>query len=117
MISHAMTTSAKNFHLHEVKNIMIAFDQRPKTELYNRVKSHFGPASLDATAINTTYSHVLNPMVVTRSYMCVEPISLYLNTKALRRGIVEPADPNVDPYSLLIHDSGMVPICTQIAIV
>jgi hypothetical protein len=33
MISHAMTTPAKHFHLHEVKNIMIAFDQRPKTEL------------------------------------------------------------------------------------
>jgi hypothetical protein len=33
MISHAMTTPAKNFRLHEVKNIMIAFDQRPKTDL------------------------------------------------------------------------------------
>jgi acyl-CoA synthetase (AMP-forming)/AMP-acid ligase II len=86
-------------------------------DLDTRVKSHFGPANLDATAINTTYSHVLNPMIVTRSYMCVEPISLYLNAKALRRGIIEPADPNVDPYSLLIHDSGMVPVCTQIAIV
>ena len=30
MISHAMTTSAKNFQLHEVKNIMIAFDQTPE---------------------------------------------------------------------------------------
>ena len=35
MINHAMSTPAKNFHLHEVKNIMIAFDQRPKTELCN----------------------------------------------------------------------------------
>ena len=74
-------------------------------------------AHLDATAINATYSHVLNPMVVTRSYMCVEPIPLYLNTKALRRGIVQPTDPDIDPYSLLIHDSGMVPVCTRIAIV
>ena len=49
--------------------------------------------------------------------MCVEPISLYLNTKALRRGIVQIADPNIDPYSLLVHDSGMVPVCTRIAIV
>ena len=83
----------------------------------NRVKQHFGPASLDGTAINTTYSHVLNPMVVTRSYMCVEPIALYLNTKALRRGIVQLTDPESDPYCLLVHDSGMVPVCTQIAIV
>lgn len=33
MISHAMTIPAKPFQLHEVKNIMIAFDQRSKTEL------------------------------------------------------------------------------------
>ena len=127
MISHAMTTAAKNFHLHEVKNIMIAFDQRPKielcmsleniTDLDTRVKNHFGLANLDATAINTTYSHVVNPMIVTRSYMCVEPISLNLNAKALRRGIVQLADPDDDPYSLLIHDSGMVPVCTQIVVV
>jgi len=33
MISHAMTIPAKSFRLHEVKNIMIAFDQRPKPDL------------------------------------------------------------------------------------
>jgi acyl-CoA synthetase (AMP-forming)/AMP-acid ligase II len=83
----------------------------------NRVKQYFAPANLDGTAINTTYSHVLNPMVVTRSYMCVEPIALYLNTRALRRGIIQLTDPDSDPYCLLVHDSGMVPVCTQIAIV
>lgn len=54
-------------------------------------------------------------MVVTRSYMCVEPIALHLNTRALRRGIIQLADPDTD--CLLVHDSGMVPVCTQIAIV
>jgi acyl-CoA synthetase (AMP-forming)/AMP-acid ligase II len=83
----------------------------------SRIKTHFTPANLDGTAINTTYSHVLNPMVVTRSYMCVEPIALYLNTKALRRGIIQLSDPESDPFCLLVHDSGMVPVCTQIAIV
>jgi acyl-CoA synthetase (AMP-forming)/AMP-acid ligase II len=47
--------------------------------------------------------------------MCIEPIALHLNTKALRRGIIQLADSDSD--SLLIHDSGMVPVCTQIAIV
>jgi len=127
MISHAMTIPSKPFRLHEVKNIMIAFDQRPKPDLCNfhcnianldsRVRNHFAPAHLDSTAINTTYSHVLNPMIVTRSYMCIEPIAVHLSTKALRRGIVQLSDPESDPYSLLLHDSGMVPICTQIAIV
>lgn len=127
MINHAMSVPAKHFHLHEVRNIMISFDQRPKTELCTmlrcqsnldtRVRSHFVQANLDGTAINTAYSHVLNPMVVTRSYMCIEPIALYLNTKALRRGIIQLSDPETDPYCLLVHDSGMVPVCTELAIV
>ena len=37
--------------------------------------------------------------------------------KALRRGLVQLAEPDVDPYSLLIHDSGIVPVCTRLAIV
>jgi len=48
--------------------------------------------------------------------MCIEPIAVRLNAKALRRGIVQLSD-DTDPYSLLLHDSGMVPVCTQIAIV
>lgn len=83
----------------------------------NRIKVHFSRANLEATAINTTYSHVLNPMVVTRSYMCLEPIALHLSAKALRRGIIQLTDPESDTFSLLIHDSGVVPACTQVAIV
>ena len=49
--------------------------------------------------------------------MCMEPISLSLNTKALRRGIVQITDPETDPYCIQLHDSGMVPVCTQVAIV
>jgi acyl-CoA synthetase (AMP-forming)/AMP-acid ligase II len=48
--------------------------------------------------------------------MCIEPIAVHLNTKALRRGIVQLSD-DTDPHSLLLHDSGMVPVSTQIAIV
>jgi acyl-CoA synthetase (AMP-forming)/AMP-acid ligase II len=49
--------------------------------------------------------------------MCAEPISLWLNTKALRRGIIQTSDPESDPYCIQVHDSGMVPVCTQVAIV
>lgn len=63
------------------------------------------------------YSHVLNPMVVTRSYMCIEPIELWLDLRALRRGLVCPVDPEAEPAALLLQDSGMVPVNTQIAIV
>lgn len=49
--------------------------------------------------------------------MCIEPIELWLDVKALRRGLVYPVDPDTDPSALLVQDSGMVPVSTQIAIV
>lgn len=49
--------------------------------------------------------------------MCIEPIELWLDIKALRRGLVEAVDPESNPSALLIQDSGMVPVSTQIAIV
>lgn len=81
------------------------------------MRLHFAGAGLDRTAINTIYSHVLNPMIASRSYMCIEPIELWLDPKSLRRGLVYPVDPDTSPNSLLVQDSGMVPVSTQVAIV
>ncbi|KAL9592095.1 MAG: hypothetical protein Q9179_007062 [Wetmoreana sp. 5 TL-2023] len=107
MLDHAMNMMpGKGFALHELKNMMISTEARPRVDL-----------CLDRTAINTIYSHVLNPMIASRSYMCIEPIELWLDTRALRRGLVYPIDPDTDPNALLIQDSGMVPVSTQIAIV
>jgi hypothetical protein len=83
----------------------------------SRVRVHFSQAQLDRTAINTVYSHVLNPMVASRSYMCIEPIELHLDVNALRRGLIMPVDPDTEPTALLVQDSGMVPVSTQISIV
>lgn len=88
---------------------MVATDQK--------VRVHFAQTGLDRTAINTIYSHVLNPMVASRSYMCIEPIQLWLDQRALRRGLVVTVDPDTEPSALLLQDSGMVPVSTQIAIV
>ncbi|CAG8728724.1 6527_t:CDS:2, partial [Racocetra fulgida] len=71
---------------------------------------------LDSIAINYVYSHIANPMITTRSYMCVEPVELYLDLKSLRRGIVKIVNPD-EPFGILLHDSGMVPVSTQVAIV
>ncbi|KAF2124691.1 acetyl-CoA synthetase-like protein [Dothidotthia symphoricarpi CBS 119687] len=118
MLDHAIARGAgKTMPLHELKNLMIATDGRPRVDVYQRVRMHFQPASLDKTAINTVYSHVLNPMVASRSYMCIEPIELHLDVNALRRGLILPVDPDLEPNSLLVQDSGMVPVSTQIAIV
>lgn len=49
--------------------------------------------------------------------MSIEPIELWLDVRALRRGLVFPVDPDTDSTALCIQDSGMVPVSTQIAIV
>ncbi len=49
--------------------------------------------------------------------MSIEPIELWLDARALRRGLVYPVDPDTDPGALCVQDSGMVPVSTQIAIV
>lgn len=36
---------------------------------------------------------------------------------ALRRGLVAPVHPETDPFALLVQDSGMVPVSTQVCIV
>ncbi|KAK0718420.1 hypothetical protein B0T26DRAFT_752343 [Lasiosphaeria miniovina] len=118
MLDHAMgMMPGKGFALHELKNMMISAEVRPRVDVFQKVRLHFAATGLDRTAINTVYSHVLNPMIASRSYMCIEPIELWLDTKALRRGLVYPTDPERDPKALLVQDSGMVPVSTQIAIV
>ncbi|RAK71959.1 putative AMP binding domain protein [Aspergillus fijiensis CBS 313.89] len=118
MLDYAMSAMAgKGFQLQELKNLMISAEGRPRVDIYQKVRLHFASTSLDRTAINIVYSHVLNPMVVTRSYMCIEPVELWLDLRSLRRGLVYPVDPDTDPTALVLQDSGMVPVNTQIAIV
>ncbi|KAH8432334.1 putative AMP binding domain protein [Aspergillus melleus] len=118
MLDYAMTAmAAKGFRLEELKNLMISAEGRPRVDIYQKVRLHFASASLDRTAINIVYSHVLNPMVATRSYMCIEPVELWLDLRSLRRGLIYPVDPDTDPTALVVQDSGMVPVNTQIAIV
>jgi acyl-CoA synthetase (AMP-forming)/AMP-acid ligase II len=118
MLDYAISRGAgKTSSLQELKNLMIATDGRPGVDVYQKVRLQFAPAALDRTAINTVYSHVLNPMVASRSYMCIEPIELFLDISALRRGLVIIADPDAEPQALRIQDSGMVPVSTQISIV
>ncbi|TGZ79356.1 acetyl-CoA synthetase-like protein [Ascodesmis nigricans] len=118
MLDHAIVNMpSKGFTLHELKNLMILSEGRPRPDLFQKVRLHFASAGLDRTAINTIYSHVLHPMVASRSYMCIEPIELYLDPKALRQGLIFPCDRETTPGALLVQDSGMVPVSTQIAIV
>ncbi|KAJ5167432.1 uncharacterized protein N7482_006213 [Penicillium canariense] len=118
MLDYAISAMAgKGFQLQELKNLMISAEGRPRVDIYQKTRLHFASAGLDRTAINVVYSHVLNPMIVTRSYMCIEPIELCLDLRSLRRGLIYPVDADTDPTALVVQDSGMVPVNTQIAIV
>ncbi|EHY54763.1 hypothetical protein HRR83_004108 [Exophiala dermatitidis] len=118
MLDFAMShVVGKGFSLHELKNLMIAAESRPRLDLFTKARLHFAQTGLERTAINTIYAHVLNPMVASRSYMAIEPIELWLDVRALRRGLVYPVDPDTDPTALCVQDSGMVPVSTRIAIV
>ncbi len=75
------------------------------------------PRASDRTAINTVYSHVLNPMVASRLVHVHRAHRAVAGSQALRRGLVMPVDPESEPKALLVQDSGMVPVSTQIAIV
>ena len=118
MLDHACAKlRPKNFSLAETKNLVVPFDGRPRTDLCKRVRILFAPTGLESTSINLAYSHVLNPMVTTRSYMSMEPVDIWLDPIALRQGYVSLVNPENYPNSLHLHDSGMVPVGTQVAIV
>ena len=111
MLDHAIaSTPAKGFTLHELKNLMITADARPRADIFQKVRLHLAAAGLNRTSINTIYSHVLNPMITSRSYMSIEPIELWLDPKLLRRGLVFPLDPET-PGALLVQDSGSMVFC------
>lgn len=118
MLDHAAAImKPKGFSLTETKNLMISTDSRPRTDIVKRVRILFSPTGLEGTSINLGYSHNLNPLVTTRSYMSLEPIDLWLDPIALRQGYVSVVNPDNYPGALHLHDSGMVPVCTQVAIV
>ncbi|KAG4306401.1 hypothetical protein PORY_000389 [Pneumocystis oryctolagi] len=117
-LEYAMAaTQAKGICLHELKNLMIPFNSRPKVDYSQRLKNHISTSILSPSSVNNIYSCALNPMVTTRSYMSIEPVHLYLNIKSLRHGIIETVDITQDPLALLLYDSGMVTVSTHIAIV
>lgn len=107
----------KGFSLHELKNLMVTSENRPRLDLFAKARTHFAQTGLERTAVNTIYAHVLNPMIASRSYMSIEPIELWLDVRALRRGLIYPVDPDTDPTALCVQDSGMVPVSTRIAVV
>ncbi|CAG8635285.1 44235_t:CDS:10 [Gigaspora margarita] len=120
MLQHAMAAfenlDYRSFSLQHLKNLMIPIETRPDPNLYKKIVKTFTENRLDSIVVNYVYSHIANPIITARSYMCIEPVELYLDLKSLRRGIVKIVNPD-EPFAILLHDSGIVPVSTQVAIV
>lgn len=118
MLDYACATlKPKGFSLAETLNMMVAYDGRPRVDLAKNLRMLFLSTQLSNTAISSLYCHTLNPMVASRSYMGLEPIDLWLDPIALRQGYISVVNPENYPNALHVHDSGMVPVGTRIAIV
>ncbi|KAI8992620.1 hypothetical protein BDB01DRAFT_841793 [Pilobolus umbonatus] len=100
-----------------VRNLMVSTNCRTKPYLYDRISRFLSLSGVERESINTVYSHKFNPMVTTRSYMLLEPLSLLASFEWLQQGIVQPLAPGEESYGVLLHDSGIIPINTMIAIV
>ncbi|CAM0138930.1 unnamed protein product [Umbelopsis sp. WA50703] len=116
-MNHITTGEHRRFTLQNIQNMMISTDGRPKPHFYHQMLKYFHANRLGKEAINTVYSNMINPMITTRSYMLMEPITLLVDLVSLRRGIVRVLPPEEEALGILLHDSGIVPSTTMIAIV
>ena len=113
----AIKFNPKGFNLSNLKNMMISTENRVEIDLLRKISKVFQPTKLSAAAMSTVHSHYFNPMIATRSYMTVAPVDLFLDPIALRQGYISVVNQAEVPNALHIQDSGMVPVCTEIAIV
>lgn len=122
LFDYAMTRVPPNdqrqIPLQNTQNIMLSVTSRTKPKFYERIARYLSLSRIERESISTVYTHAFNPMITTRSYMCMEPISLIADLEWLRQGIVRPlSQTDETSYGVLLHDSGIVPTNTMIAIV
>ncbi|EGV62056.1 hypothetical protein PSN45_000766 [Yamadazyma tenuis] len=113
----AIKFSPKGFDLSHLKNMIISTEGRVEIDLLRKIAKVFQPTQLSAASMSSVYNHWFNPMISSRSYMAVAPVDLYLDPIALRQGFVSIVNQVDFPNALHIQDSGMVPVCSEIAIV
>lgn len=118
MLKYSVTKfTPKGFDLSRLKNMMISTEGRIEIDLLRKIAKLFQPTKLGAASMSAVYNHCFNPIISTRSYMAVAPVDLFLDPVALRQGYVSIVNQAEYPNALRVQDSGMVPVCTEIAIV
>ncbi|KAF8002740.1 hypothetical protein HF325_003705 [Metschnikowia pulcherrima] len=118
MLKYAVAKfTPKGFNLSHLKNMMINTDGRVEIDLLRKIANIFLLAKLNTASMSAVYNHCFNPIISTRSYMTVAPVDLFLDPIALRQGYISIVNQAEHPNALRVQDSGMVPVCTEIAIV
>lgn len=102
-----------------VANIMLPFTGRPEHSNIENLLKRNPALELNLTQISYIYHHHFNPFIALRSYLGIPPVNLYLDPVALREGTVDLVEPSAAGAGnfLRIQDSGIVPVCTDVAIV
>lgn len=106
-----------DFSLEKIKNLMVGYEGRPNTGLIKAVATRFSSTKLNSSSISHVYTHNFNPMITLRSYLSFDPIDLWIDPSALRLGLISIVNPSNITNAIHVQDSGIVPVCTQIAIV
>lgn len=118
MLKYAVSKfTPKGFSLSTLKNMMISTETRVEIDLLRKISKIFQPTRLSSSSMSAVFTHSFNPIISTRSYVTVAPVDLFLDPVALRQGYVSIVNQAENPNALRIQDSGMVPVCSEIAIV
>ncbi|CDF91549.1 ZYBA0S12-01464g1_1 [Zygosaccharomyces bailii CLIB 213] len=105
--------------LRNVQNLMIPFSGRPNTKKIEELLRRNPRVFVNATKINYVYHNHFNPHISFRSYLGSPPVDLYLDSIALREGLIKtvnPAEIGSRGY-IRVQDSGIVAVCTEVSIV
>lgn len=118
MLKYAVAKfTPKGLDLSSLRNMMISTENRVEVDLLKKIAKIFQSARISAASMSAVYTHYFNPIISTRSYMKVAPVDLFLDPLALRQGYVSIVNQADFPNALRVQDSGMIPVCAQIAIV
>ncbi|GAV54352.1 hypothetical protein ZYGR_0AL00840 [Zygosaccharomyces rouxii] len=112
-------TLLKPDFMRNVQNLMIPFSGRPNTRRIEELLRRNTNISINRAQINYVYQNHLNPHISLRSYLGSPPVDMYLDSIALREGIIKTVNPaEVSPRGYIrVQDSGIVAVCTDVSIV
>lgn len=119
MLGYSLSHDAKpsKCNLSKLKNLMVGWSGRPDWQLIKDFGEFFSASGLPSTSVSNLFQHPLNPMVTSRSFLSSAPMMLTLDPLALLQGYVSLVNPKDTINNIMVEDSGIVPLNTQIAIV